>query len=64
MSAPPCPRCGEPMERDEIDVGIGSVAGGPYGCPVCFYIEPPGAEGQLIDVGARARLSEHGGVDD
>lgn len=52
------------MERDEIDVGVGSVAGGLYGCPSCFYIEPAGAEGELIDVGARARLSEHGGVDD
>lgn len=64
MSAPACPYCGEPMERDEIDVGIGSVPTGPWGCAVCLYIEPAGAEGQLIDVGARARLSEHGGVDD
>lgn len=35
----PCPECGEPMERDEVDVGPGVISAGAWGCPLCFYIE-------------------------
>lgn len=34
MSDDRCPRCGEPLEYDEVDIGIGTVRGGP-GCPAC-----------------------------
>lgn len=33
-----CPRCGGPLERDEVDIGVG-VQTGPAGCPSCFWIE-------------------------
>lgn len=39
MSKPEeCPRCGGPLERDEVDIGVG-VQTGPAGCPSCFWTE-------------------------
>jgi uncharacterized Zn finger protein (UPF0148 family) len=33
-----CPACGKDMERDEVDVGIGTIYG-QYFCPFCQYVE-------------------------
>lgn len=35
-----CPECGSECERDEVDVGVGTVAAGPWGCPACHWAEP------------------------
>lgn len=35
----PCPNCNEPLEFDEVDVGVGSIRGN-YHCPNCGW-EPP-----------------------
>lgn len=35
-----CPECGYyPLECDMVDVGIGEIQNGPYGCPRCHYVE-------------------------
>ena len=31
-----CPRCKEPLDYDEVDVGVGVIRGN-YGCPNCFW---------------------------
>lgn len=33
-----CPKCGENCARDEVDVGVGVIAG-PWGCPNCGWSE-------------------------
>lgn len=33
-----CPKCGGACERDEADVGVGTI-GGPWGCPACHWID-------------------------
>lgn len=39
-----CPKCGAECERDMVDVGIGEIPAGPWGCPECHWVEPnPGA---------------------
>jgi ssDNA-binding Zn-finger/Zn-ribbon topoisomerase 1 len=35
-----CPRCGEPLEYDEVDIGVGTMRGNP-GCPSCHWTPPP-----------------------
>ncbi len=32
----PCPECGEQLEFDEVDVGVGTLRGNP-GCPNCGW---------------------------
>ncbi len=32
-----CPKCGEELEYDEVDIGIGIQRGNP-GCPNCYWI--------------------------
>jgi len=27
------------MQRDEVDIGVGVMQAGPYGCPACHYVE-------------------------
>lgn len=34
-----CPKCGAEAERDEVDVGVGSVPAGPYGCFECGWVQ-------------------------
>lgn len=34
-----CPRCGEPCERDMVDVGVGEIPAGPWGCFTCHWTE-------------------------
>lgn len=34
-----CPECGEPCDRDEVDVGVG-VIHGPWWCPDCGWATP------------------------
>ena len=34
-----CPRCGEPCDRESVDVGVGIIYG-PYGCG-CGWSEDP-----------------------
>lgn len=33
---PTCPKCGEPLEYDEVDIGVGVLTGN-YGCPNCHW---------------------------
>ena len=33
----PCPDCGEPLDYDEVDIGVG-VQRGNYGCPNCGWV--------------------------
>jgi len=44
-----CPRCGADMTQPTVDVGVGAVPVGPYGCDECHWIDGfPEAE-QLPD---------------
>lgn len=39
-----CPNCKTPLEPyAEVDIGVGVMQGGPWGCPACHWIEadPP-----------------------
>jgi hypothetical protein len=44
MSSPTenlCPKCGMEMEPyAEVDIGVGVMTGGPWGCPACHWVEP------------------------
>jgi len=31
-----CPRCGDVLDYDEVDVGVGTIRGNP-GCPSCHW---------------------------
>lgn len=31
-----CPDCGEPLEYDEVDIGVGTQRGNYY-CPICGW---------------------------
>lgn len=48
-----CPQCGASCEQDDVDVGIGTVPIGPWGCPECHWVqaEQPidGDDGESID---------------
>jgi hypothetical protein len=44
-----CPRCGEPLEYDEVDVGVGVVRGNP-GCPSCHWTPDAAAADDDTDV--------------
>lgn len=48
MTAPEekCPRCGEPLEYDEVDIGVGTMRGNP-GCPACFWTPDQEPEAHL-----------------
>lgn len=36
-----CPKCGTECEPyAEVDIGVGVMQGGPWGCPACHWIEP------------------------
>lgn len=41
-----CPRCGEPLEYDEVDNGVGIERGNP-GCPSCFWTPEQEPEAHL-----------------
>lgn len=34
-----CPNCGEQCERDMVDVGVGEMPSGPYGCENCGWVD-------------------------
>lgn len=40
-----CPACDKEMERDDIDIGVGSMPLGQYYCPYCQYTDEPDDEG-------------------
>ena len=42
-----CPQCGADCERDMIDVGVGEMPAGPWGCPECHWVQR-----ELYDVAA------------
>lgn len=35
-----CPRCGEELTQEMVDVGVGEIPCGPLGCENCGYVEP------------------------
>lgn len=35
-----CPNCGEECACDMVDVGVGEIQSGPYGCENCGWVEP------------------------
>jgi hypothetical protein len=43
LAADACPKCGEPLEFDEVDIGVGTVRGNP-GCPACHWVPDPAPE--------------------
>lgn len=35
-----CPKCQTPLEPyAEVDIGVGIMQGGPWGCPACHWVE-------------------------
>ena len=34
-----CPYCGQGMECETVDIGVGEQQCGPYGCPACHAVE-------------------------
>lgn len=51
-----CPRCGAECERDEADVGIGTI-GGAWGCPECHWVDSASQElFQAMDEGQGASI--------
>jgi len=41
MTDQKCPMCGCELEPyTEIDIGVGTLQGGPWGCPACHWVEP------------------------
>lgn len=38
---PNCPTCGEPLQADYVDIGVGEEKCGPYFCDACGWVEPP-----------------------
>jgi hypothetical protein len=47
VSADACPRCGEPLEYDEADIGVGTIRGNP-GCPNCFWTPDEAAVEEMV----------------
>lgn len=45
-----CPKCGAPLEYDEVDIGVGTIRGNP-GCPDCHWTpdENPREKGDGIE---------------
>lgn len=41
-----CPRCGEALEFDEVDIGVGVMRGNP-GCPNCHWT-PDAADDDFV----------------
>lgn len=41
-----CPRCGEPLDFDEVDIGVGTLRGNP-GCQACFWTPDQEPEAHL-----------------
>jgi hypothetical protein len=58
----PCPQCGDPnCEADTVDIGVGSMQSGPFGCERCGYVEkrPTLAElGMIDDDGAATNFDD------
>lgn len=34
-----CPYCGDRMQADHVDIGVGMQQCGPYGCNTCHAVE-------------------------
>lgn len=50
-----CPVCGNhELERDEVDVGVGDLPVGPWGCPVCHWVEDGDPGPVVLGVAASA----------
>lgn len=45
------------MERDEVDVGVGSMGAGPWGCPACHYVD----EEEVRVLGFAQAIADSGG---
>ena len=61
MSYGKCPQCGTELEPyAEVDIGVGVMQGGPWGCPACHWVEPEEDLGLLLDDSTVDGLSEQG----
>ncbi len=50
-----CPKCGTELEPyAEVDIGVGVMQGGPWGCPACRWVEPEEDYGLLPAPGGSA----------
>lgn len=53
-----CPKCKSECEREEVDVGVGTIYG-PYGCPSCAW-----SEYKEYDLSSgKSNLRENGTID-
>ena len=41
-----CPRCSEECERPTVDIGVGEMPCGPWGCENCYWVEGVSEEEQ------------------
>lgn len=44
-----CPKCGEELTQETVDVGVCSVPTGPLGCDYCHWFEGQGDGRQQIE---------------
>ncbi len=59
-----CPKCGTDCDRDEVDVGVGTLYG-PYGCPGCGWSEDGGydlSSGQSPVRDDGSAIDQYGGL--
>jgi hypothetical protein len=48
-----CPECGEPLEYDEVDIGVGTIRGN-YNCPNCLWNDQVVASDKCLNGGAHS----------
>lgn len=50
MTARTCPNCATALEPyAEVDIGVGTLQGGPWGCPRCHYVEPQEPVPEMVE---------------
>ena len=54
MSGPTCPACGGKMTCDTVDIGVGEMQTGKYGCDDCQLVE-----GEPVSAARRPPLPSH-----
>lgn len=45
-----CPKCGTRLEPyAEVDIGVGTLQSGPWGCPACHWVEPQEPMPEMVE---------------